>query len=122
MGLLFAGFLDERFAGEADLVAFDGQNLDEDLVAKFEFVANVADAMLGNFADVEQAVGAGEEFDEGAKFREADDFAEIGLADFGAGGDIADHLEGLIAAGSAGGEDVDGAVFHDVDLDASLLR
>src|SRR5713101_4104328 len=116
--LLFAGFADERFAGETDLVALDGENLDEDLVAELQFVANVTDAMLGDFTDVQEAVGAGEKLDEGAELREANDFAEIGLADFGAGGDVADHLQGRVAAGSAGGEDVHGAVFEDVDLDA----
>ena len=90
--LLFASLLDERFAGEADLVALDGKHFDEDLVAEFQFIANVADAVLGDFADVQEAVGAGEELDERAEFRKADDFAEIGLADFGAGGDVADHL------------------------------
>src|SRR6266852_6316932 len=116
--LLFAGFADERFAGETDLVALDGENFHENLVAELQLIANVADAMLGDFADVQEAVGAGEKLDEGAKLGEANDFAEIGLADFGAGGDVADHRESGIAAGSAGGEDVHGAVFEDVDLDA----
>src|SRR5713226_10702358 len=120
--LLFAGFADESFAREANLVALDGENLDEDLVAEFQLIANVADAMLGDFADVQEAVGAGEEFDKGAEFRKAHDFAEIGLADFGAGGDVANHLQGRIAAGSAGGEDVHGAVFEDVDLDAGRFN
>src|SRR5713226_7793578 len=119
--LLFAGFADESFAREANLVALDGENLDEDLVAEFQLIANVADAMLGDFADVQEAVGAREKLDEGAEFREAHDFAEVGLADFGAGGDIADHLQSRIAAGSARGEDVHGAVFEDVDLDAGGL-
>src|SRR5258708_15635066 len=77
--------------------------------------------MLGDLADVQEAVGAGEKLDEGAELREANDFAEIGLADFGAGGDIANPGESSVAAGSAGGEDVDGAVFEYVDLDAGGL-
>src|SRR6266700_7508611 len=76
---------------------------------------------FARFADVQEAVGAREKLDEGAEFREAHDFAEIGFADFGAGGDVADHLQGRIAAGSAGGEDVHGAVFEDVDLHAGGL-
>src|SRR5437016_2617752 len=74
--------------------------------------------MLGDFANMQETVGAGKKLDESAKFREANDFAEIGFADFGAGGDIANHLQGRVAAGSTGGEDVHGAVFEDVDLDA----
>src|SRR5260370_11336636 len=108
--LLFAGFADERLAGEADLVALDGENLDEDLVAEFQLIANVADAMFGDFADVQEAVGAGEKLDEGAEFREAHDFAEVGLADFGAGGDVPDPLHGRIAARSPRGPDAHPAV------------
>src|SRR6267143_2279754 len=74
--------------------------------------------MFGNFADVQEAIGAGEKLDESAKLREANDFAEIGLADFCAGGDVADHLQGRIAAGSAGGKDVHGAVLQNVNFDA----
>src|SRR5207245_7537710 len=83
-----------------------------------EFIANIADAMLGDFADVQQAVGAREKLDEGAEFREANDFAEISLADFGAGGDVTNHRECGIASGSAGGEDMHGAGFEYVDVDA----
>src|SRR5256885_16770191 len=53
-----------------------------------------------------------------SEFREANDFAEISLADFGAGGDVTNHRECGIASGSAGGEDMHGGVFEDVDLDA----
>src|SRR5260370_3502964 len=74
--------------------------------------------MVGNLADVQGAVGAGEKFNESAELGEANDFAEIGLADFGAGGNVANHLQCRIAAGTAGGEDVHGAVFEDVDFDA----
>src|SRR5260370_3038533 len=69
--LLFAGFADEGLAREPDLVALDGKNLDEDLVAKLQLIANVADAMLGDFANVQEAVGAGEELDEGSEVRQA---------------------------------------------------
>src|SRR5258708_35999288 len=91
--LLFAGFADKGFAREADLVALDGENFHEDLVAELEFVANVADAMFGDFADVEKAVGAGEKFDESAVLREADGIAEKGLDEFGAGINVAVHRE-----------------------------
>src|SRR5207302_6051716 len=116
--LFFAGFADQGLAREANLVALDGENFHEDLVAKLQLIPNVADAMLGDFADVQEAVGAGEKFDESAELRETNDFAEIGFADFGAGSDVANHLQSRIAAGSAGGEDVHGAVLEDVDLDA----
>src|SRR5580704_7234533 len=74
--------------------------------------------MFGDFADVQEAVGAGEEFDESAELREANDFAQVGFADFCGSGDVADHLQGRIAASAAGREDVHGAVFENVNLDA----
>src|SRR5204863_3116000 len=53
--------------------------------------------------------------------RKPNDFAGIRFTQFGAGSDIADHLQRRIAAGAAGGKDVNGAVFVDVDLDAGLF-
>ena len=44
--------------------------------------------------DVQQAVGAGEDFDERAKLGDADDLAEIGLANLGRRGQVGDHLDG----------------------------
>src|SRR5271156_5456211 len=74
--------------------------------------------MFGDFADVQKAVGAGEKFNECAELREANDFAEIGLADFGRSGDVANHLQSRIAARAARRENVNGAVFKNVNLDA----
>ncbi len=82
-GLFFARLTQDGLAGEADLVALDSQHLDQHLVAQLQLIANVADALFGDFADVEQAVGARENFDEGAEVREAHDLTEISLADLG---------------------------------------
>src|SRR5271155_3428674 len=65
--LFLTRFLDQRFAREPHFVAFDRQHFDQHLVAQLQFIANVADAMLGNFADVQQAVRSREEFHERAK-------------------------------------------------------
>src|SRR5260370_11734791 len=119
--LLFARFSDERLARQPDLIALDGEHFHENLVAEFQLIANVTDAVLGDFADVQQAVGAGEKLDESAELRQPNDFAEISLPDFGAGGDIADPLQSRIAAGSARGAAVHGALLADVDLDAGGL-
>src|SRR5882757_5915371 len=79
--LLFVALLtQDRFARQADLIALDGEYFDEHLVAQFQFVPDVADALLGNFADVQQAVGAWENLHEGAEFSQPHHFAEIGLA------------------------------------------
>src|SRR5882757_3725379 len=65
--LFVALFAQNCFAREANFVAFDGEHFDEDLVAQFQFVADITDALFGNFADVQEAVGAWENFHEGAE-------------------------------------------------------
>ena len=77
--------------------------------------------MLGNFADVQQAVGSGEQLDEGAELRKPHDSAEIGFADFGTRSDLSHHLQGLVASRTAGRENVHRAIFHHINLDTSLL-
>src|SRR5258706_3896452 len=82
--LLFVALLaQDRFARQANLIALDGEHLDEYLFAQFQFFPDVADKLFVNFADVQQAVGPREDFHEGAEFRQPHHFAEIGLADFG---------------------------------------
>ena len=81
--LLFALLAQNSLAREANFVALDGQHLDENLVAEFQLVADFPDALLGDLADVQQPVGAGKNFDEGAEVRQPHHLAEIGLADFG---------------------------------------
>src|SRR5262249_35428276 len=78
--------------------------------------------MLGNFADVQQAIGAGKQLDEGAELGEPHYLAEIGLANFGGGSDFADHLQRGVGGSAVGGEDVHLAVVQHVDLDASGLN
>src|SRR5689334_21786142 len=69
---LFALLFEDRLAAQLDLVAFEGEDFDQDLVAFLELVADVADSVFGDLADVQQAVGAGENFDEGAEIHQAD--------------------------------------------------
>jgi hypothetical protein len=45
--------LQNRLAREPDAIAFHRQDLDQNLIAFVEFVAHVANAMLGDFADME---------------------------------------------------------------------
>jgi len=53
--------------------------------------------------------------------RDTDDLAKIRLADFSHGGDVGNDLECLLGGLAIGGEDVDGAIIVDVNLDAGLL-
>src|SRR5512146_71223 len=55
-GHLRALLFQDGFARQPDAVALDGEHLDQHLVAFLQFVANVLDAVLRNFADVQQAV------------------------------------------------------------------
>ncbi len=61
----------DGFAGKLDLVAFLADALDHDLLAFFQLVAHVLDATVGDFRDVQQAVGAREDFDERAEINDA---------------------------------------------------
>jgi hypothetical protein len=58
-------------AREANAVAFDRQHFHENLIAFFQFVANVFDAVLRDFADVQQTVGTGNDFDKRAEVGQA---------------------------------------------------
>src|SRR5262249_49576174 len=69
---LFALFLEHRLAAELDLVAFERQHLHQDLVAFLQLVADFANAVFRNLADVQQAVGAGEDLDKRAEVHQPD--------------------------------------------------
>ena len=81
-GLLFrCGFLRQQgFAAQTNLAGrIDVDHLDEDLLAFFEFVPNVLDAMVRDLRDVEQAVGAGHDLDERAKVGDSLDLSQVRL-------------------------------------------
>src|ERR1035441_3722689 len=118
---LLALFFEHRAAAEFDFVAFERQALDQNLVAFLQLVADVLDAVLGDLADVQQAVGSREDFHEGPEIHQPHHFAEIGLADFGGGSEVADDLDGLVGAGFIGAGHVNRAIVFDVDLDAGLF-
>src|SRR5947209_5829858 len=46
-------------AREANAIAFNGQHFDQHLIAFFQYIAYVCNAVLGNFADVQQTISAG---------------------------------------------------------------
>ena len=79
------------------------------------------DAVFGDLADVQQAVGAGEDLDERAEIHQPHHLAQIGLADFGRGREVGDDLDRLVGRGFVGRSHVHGAVVFHVDLDAGLL-
>src|SRR5919201_5319499 len=61
---LRALLLQDGLARKANAIAFDGEHFYQHLIALLQFIAHVGNAMLSNFADVQQPIGAGENLDE----------------------------------------------------------
>lgn len=76
---------------------------------------------MRNLADVQQAILAGHQVDEGAKVQDLGDRAFVDLADFHFGRDLLDTALGLVGLGGFGCGDGDRAVFLDVDLATGFL-
>src|SRR5205085_3702769 len=108
-------------SGELDLVALLADALNEYLLPLLEFVAHVADAVLGYLTDVEESVRAGEDFDERAEVNDARDRPQVGLSDFGLGGERANLCDGRLRGVAVGCGDEDCAVVFDINLRAGLL-
>src|SRR5216684_1077417 len=96
--LLLARFANQRLARQPHLVALNRKHLDQHLVAQLQLIADVANAMLGNLADVQQAVGARKQLDESAELRQPHHFAEVGLANLRRSGHFAHHLQSGISS------------------------
>ena len=106
---------------ERDLTAIvDLDDDDLDLVAHVEDVLDLLHATLGNAGDVQQAVLAGQQVDEGAEGLDGDHATGVLLARLGNLDDELDALDGLVD-GLAGATDKDGAVLLDVDRSAGLV-
>src|SRR5579872_6968552 len=115
---LLALFLQNSLAAQLDLVAFERENLDQDLIAFFQLVPDILDPVLGDLTDVQQSVGAGEDLDKSPEIDQPDNFAQVGFAYFRDRGDIGHHLDRPVGRGAIGGENVYGAIVGDVDLNA----
>src|SRR5205085_4410201 len=111
----------QRLAREFDLVALFADALDHDLLPLFEFVAHVADAMIGDLGDVQEAISARKDFDERAEINDARDRADVGRADLGLGRQTAYALDGQLRRFAVGGRNRDRAVVFDVNLRAGLF-
>ena len=106
---------------ERDLALLvDLDNLDVNLIANVKDVLDLLHAALGHTGDVQQAVLAGKQLDEGAEGLDAHNAAEVLLAHLGHLDDGLDASTGLLAAGIAGADE-DGAVLLDVDGGAGVL-
>src|SRR6185295_17026586 len=110
---LLAAQLDLSFAVDAD-------DLDEDHVALVDHVLDALDPMRLELRDVDQAVFAGRDLDEGAERHHATDRTRVDAPDLRIFGDAPDDLPGAVAVGAAEGRDADLARILDVDLRTRL--
>src|SRR5712675_2836693 len=117
--LLLARLANQRLARQPHLVALNREHLHQYLVAQLQLIADIANAMFRNFADVQQTVSAWEKLNESAELRQPYHFAEIRLADLRRCSDVAHHLQRRIATRAAGRENVHRAVFQHVNFHAS---
>jgi len=62
-------FFENGLARKPNAIALNRKHFHQHLVAFLEFIADVRDAMLSHFADVEQAIRPGNDFDECAASR-----------------------------------------------------
>ena len=106
-------FAQDSFPRKFDLVAFQADHFHHHLIAFLQHVSNVSDAALVDFGNMKQAVGAREDFDEGAEIRDANDFAAIRLAHFRCGRQVGDDLNRLIGGGAVVGCNIDPSVIGD---------
>ncbi len=67
---------EHRLAREPDTISFDCQHFHQYLVAFFQLVSNILDAMFSHFTDVQEAVSTGKNFDECAKIGEPRNLAK----------------------------------------------
>jgi hypothetical protein len=76
---LGALLFENRLARQLDAVALDGQNFYQHLIAFFQLIANVFNSVFRDFADVQQAIQAGQNLYKCAEVRQAADFSKVGL-------------------------------------------
>src|SRR3984893_891237 len=80
---------EDSLARQTNAIALDGQHFYQHLVAFFQFIANVLNAVLRDFADMQQTVGAGDDLDERAEIGQPRHSTEVSLAYLGRGGQVA---------------------------------
>src|SRR5204862_2115005 len=111
-----------RFARQADAAFFvHAQTFDPDFIAHFDDVFGLLDAEVGEFADVNKPVLAGQELDERAEVLDRDYAASIDLVNFGFGSHAHDRVAGDLHAFFGNGVDVHRAVVLDIDLAAGFF-
>lgn len=110
-------FADGGASGQFNFSArIDSEDFNENLFAFFEDIGDVIDVSVGEFGDMDHAVGAGEDFDESAEVHNFFDGTEVDVPDFSLAGDTVDHVDSFLQADAVVCGDLDGAVVLDIDL------
>src|SRR6266404_7484781 len=77
-----------RAAAELDAApVIDPQDLDPRFIAELQYVFHLVDTMVGDFADMQEAIPVGHDLHEGAEFLDTNDLATVNLADLDFRGD-----------------------------------
>ena len=122
LGLAVGELLDGLSAGEVDPAAVvDLDDLDHDLVPHRHHVLDLLDPVLGEVADADQPLLLGRDLDEGTEAHQARDLPLVDAADLDLVGQVADHVQGLLAGLRVGARDEHPAVVLDVDRGTRLL-
>ena len=110
-----------RFYLEEQSAASSDRN-SRTMVTIVQFVADLLHAVLRNLADVQQAIGTGEDFDKRTEVDDAHDLAEIRFTRFSDSADVVDHLDCAVGAFGINGEDLHAAIVLDVHFDAGGIH
>src|SRR5580765_2768056 len=116
------GFRLRRLHRQLQATAVVGfQHLDADLLAFLQVIGNGIDTLVGDLADVQQTILAGQNLNDRAKVQQFQHGAFIDLADFHTGGQFFDTTPGFLTGGGIDGSDGDHTIVTDVDLGAGFF-
>ena len=98
------------------------QNLHDDAVPFLDFVGNLVHPLFRYLRNVQQAVGAGEDFHKRSEVHDFSHGAHVNLTDLGFLGEIANDLDGFLRGLFIGRRYQDRAVVFDIDRHARCLN
>jgi len=118
--LFYTPAFEHSLTTHAHLAAFDIDDHRRQLIAQVGNVFDFIDPIVGQLTDVNHAIHAGQDIDEGAIRLDPHHCTGVDLAQFDLFGHVGDLLQGLFRLDSFAG-DIDCTVFFNVDLDAILF-
>src|SRR5580704_5556366 len=113
--------LENGLTRKPNAITLNRKHFHQHLIALFEFVAHILDAMLRHFADVQQPIRPGKDLNEGAEIRQPRYRSEISLPYLGGSRKIANDLQRPVCRSFVIRSDVNLARIFYVDLYPGLL-